>query len=286
MIANPLVSISCITYNHAPYIRACLDGFLMQQTNFAFEVVIHDDASTDGTKEIIEEYTAKYPSVFFPVYQYKNQYSQGVRGMMARFNFPRCRGKYIALCEGDDYWTDPLKLQKQVDFLEVNPDYTICFHKANLLKVNMQLELHPIPKISSSGEYFYKDLLNYYNFITTASVLFRKPSFFKFPVWFKSLPFGDLGLYMILSRNGRIKCLEDVMSVYRIHSGGLYSKLSHKNRLIQYIDFYKKICPYLSKEEQVIVVKQQQKKISQLANVKFPKSKFKRTLFQFMYFLK
>src|SRR5690554_4624359 len=122
---NPLVSISCITYNHAPYIRQCLEGFLMQQCDFEYEILIHDDASTDGTSDIIREYQKKYPEIIKPIIQKENQWSQGVRGMMARFNFPRAKGKYIALCEGDDYWTDPLKLQKQVDFLEKNPNYSL-----------------------------------------------------------------------------------------------------------------------------------------------------------------
>ena len=100
----PLVSICCITYNHAPYIRQCLDGFMMQQTNFTFEVLIHDDASTDGTADIIREYESKYPDIIKPIYQTENQYSKGVK-VSATFNFPRAKGKYIAMCEGDDYWT-------------------------------------------------------------------------------------------------------------------------------------------------------------------------------------
>ena len=127
---NPIVvSISCITYNHAPFIRQCLDGFMMQQTDFAFEVLIHDDASTDGTTEIIKEYEAKYPDVFKPIYEEENQWVKGRRGS-AVFNFPRAKGKYIALCEGDDYWTDPLKLQKQVDFLNAHNNFTMCFTNA------------------------------------------------------------------------------------------------------------------------------------------------------------
>ena len=111
---TPLVSISCMTYNHAPYIRKCLDSFLLQKTNFPFEIVIHDDASIDGTTAIIEEYTSRYPGIFSTLIQKENQYSKGIRGLSTRFNYPRCRGKYIAVCEGDDYWTDPDKLQKHL----------------------------------------------------------------------------------------------------------------------------------------------------------------------------
>ncbi len=126
----PLVSICCLTYNHAQFIRKCLDGFLMQQTDFPIEILIHDDCSTDGTTEIIREYEAKYPELIFPLYEEENQYSRGGAGKMDLYNYRRTRGKYIAYCEGDDYWTDPLKLQKQVDFMEVNPEYSVCWHRS------------------------------------------------------------------------------------------------------------------------------------------------------------
>ena len=106
---KPLVSISCIAYNHESYIRQCLDGFLMQKTTFSFEILIHDDASTDNTTDIIREYERKYPDIIKPIYQKENQYSKGIP-ISATFNWPRAKGKYIAMCEGDDYWTDPLKI--------------------------------------------------------------------------------------------------------------------------------------------------------------------------------
>lgn len=125
---TPLVSICCITYNHANLIRGCIEGFLMQKTDFPLEVLIHDDCSTDGTTEIIKEYEKKYPDLIFPLYENVNQYSNGKAGEIDFFNYKRARGKYIAYCEGDDWWTDPNKLQKQVDFLETHPDYSVCYH--------------------------------------------------------------------------------------------------------------------------------------------------------------
>jgi len=116
------VSICCITYNHEFFIRDAIRGFINQKTSFPFEILIHDDASTDGTAEIIKLYEEKYPDIIKPIYQKENQYSQG-RNISLVYQFPRARGKYIALCEGDDYWTDPYKLQKQVDFLEANTEY-------------------------------------------------------------------------------------------------------------------------------------------------------------------
>jgi glycosyltransferase involved in cell wall biosynthesis len=122
MTNDPLVSICCITYNHEKYIQQCLEGFLIQKTTFLFEILIHDDASTDRTADIIREYETKYPDIIKPIYQTENQYSKGVI-VSAVYNWPRAKGKYIALCEGDDYWIDSYKLQKQVDFMEANPEY-------------------------------------------------------------------------------------------------------------------------------------------------------------------
>src|SRR5690606_31239098 len=119
------VSICCITYNHSPFIRQCLDSFLMQQCDFDFEILIHDDASTYGTASIIQEYNNRYPSIIKPILQVENQYSKGVRGINLIYNFPRAEGKYIAMCEGDDYWEDPLKLQKQVSILDTNKNYSL-----------------------------------------------------------------------------------------------------------------------------------------------------------------
>lgn len=123
-----VVSVICLTYNHAPYIRQCLDGFVMQKTNFAFEVIVHDDASTDDTQSIIQEYADVYPKLFRPILQKENQYSKHMQ-IGKSYIFPCCRGKYIAYCEGDDYWTDPYKLQKQVDILESCPQYIFCCHR-------------------------------------------------------------------------------------------------------------------------------------------------------------
>ena len=133
MNSEPLVSICCLTYNHAPFIKECLDGFLRQKTDFPIEILIHDDASTDGTDGIIRDYTERYPELFFPIYEVENQYSKGFSlapsVMDITHNYSRARGKYIAYCEGDDYWTDPYKLQKQVDFLETHQNYSVCWHR-------------------------------------------------------------------------------------------------------------------------------------------------------------
>ena len=128
---SPMVSIRCATYNHALYIAQTLDGFLMQKTDFPFEIVVHDDASTDKTADIIREYAAKYPRIIKPIYETENQYSKK-DGSLARIIDAACKGKYVAFCEGDDFWVDEKKLQKQVDFLENNPDYGMCYTNFNV----------------------------------------------------------------------------------------------------------------------------------------------------------
>src|SRR5690606_16372266 len=138
----PLVSICCITFNHVNFIRDAIDGFLMQKTDFPFQILIHDDASTDGTEEIIREYESNHPDIIKPIYETENQYVKGRKGSRT-FNFPRAKGKYIAMCEGDDYWIDSLKLQKQVDFLEANPTFSGTFHETRVTIENNDQESGP-----------------------------------------------------------------------------------------------------------------------------------------------
>ncbi len=142
---SPIVSICCITYNHAPFIRKALDGFLMQEPPTGvskdeswYEILIHDDASTDGTDEIIKEYAAKYPDRIFPLYEEENQYKKVGTVGIDFFNYNRAKGRYIAYCEGDDYWTDPQKLQKQVDFMENHSEYSICTHGCGIYEVQTE----------------------------------------------------------------------------------------------------------------------------------------------------
>ncbi|MBD5491547.1 MAG: glycosyltransferase [Lachnospiraceae bacterium] len=124
-----MVSVCCAAYNHGKYIEQTLQGFVSQITNFRFEVIVHDDASTDNTKSVIQKYVDLYPDLFVPIYETENQYSKG-KGTILRIVAPKIRGKYVAHCEGDDYWSDEHKLQKQYDALESNPDCSICVHRA------------------------------------------------------------------------------------------------------------------------------------------------------------
>jgi len=216
-----------MTYNHAKYIRDALEGFIIQKTDFPIEVLIHDDASTDGTTEIVREYEEKYPEIIKPLYEKENQWSKGIRGSTI-FNFPRARGQYIALCEGDDYWTDPRKLQKQVDYLEKYPDFAICFH-------NMQIKYEDKPhfnRLSNTNQQEITTIENLAcgNYIYTASCIFRK-YLYELPGWFYQCPVGDYPLHLLNARYGKIKFLDEVMGVYRVHKGGVWENKSFPYRV-------------------------------------------------------
>lgn len=244
-----IVSICCLTYNHEPYIRKCLDGFIMQKTNFPFEVLIHDDASTDRTADIIREYEAKYPDIIKPIYQTENKYSKGI-GITKTYQFPRAKGKYIAMCEGDDYWTDPLKLQKQVDFLEANPDCVLTGHDAEIIDENNKIinesKLPEEYKRNASSDELMKTF-----WVLTLSMLFRnvKELFNNYPEEAIGVQNGDTFLISMLGNNGNYHYMPEITPArYRVHIGGIWSMQSVINKvkmqiktLTQLEKYYKKI---------------------------------------------
>ena len=249
MTVTPLVSICCLTYNHAPFIKDCLDGFLAQKTSFPIEILIHDDASTDGTDVIIKEYAERNPNVIFPLFEKENQYSKGFRGSMdIEFNYSRARGKYIAYCEGDDYWTDPLKLQKQVDFLESHPDYSVCFHRClHLIEKTKQLKKDDCGFLFAQGqkgvdvtvEMFFKD------WITQPLTMMFRVSMFS-PEWHKKFKYyRDTHEIYYLLRAGKGYIFSFEGGVYRIHSKGIASILTPIEYSKSYLpidrELYKKI---------------------------------------------
>lgn len=217
---NPLVSISCITYNHASYIRKCLEGFMMQRTDFAFEVLIHDDASTDGTAEIIKEYQDKYPDIIKPIYEKENQWIKGKRGS-AVFNFHRAKGKYIAMCEGDDYWTDPLKLQRQIDFMEANDDYVMCSHSYH---VEDDKNKSVVIKSSFDRDYNLDNLVVGDWYFQPLSWVFRKSTYYLHLTDYTYS--SDVILLYTLLRGGKGRYMSRVMGTYRHHNLGVWSKVS------------------------------------------------------------
>ncbi len=223
---TPLVSVAVLSYQHTDYIRACLDGILMQETVFPYEILIHDDASTDGTDQIIREYASKYPDLIFPTYQTENQFSKGVRGLLATLVFPKCRGKYIAICEGDDYWTDPLKLQRQIDFLEAHEDYAGCSHNTRIIYENGAQD--DALTVTSAAKDFYTidDITRGHIYFHTSSMVYRNIFKGDFPKKYMTDYMGDWFLLMAHANVGPIKYIDNVMSVYRVHADGMWSKLS------------------------------------------------------------
>lgn len=240
---EPLVSICCLTYNHEKFIRECLDGFLMQKTNFAFEVLIHDDASTDMTSQIIKEYEKQHPAIIKPIIQKENQLSKGIR-VNTVFNFPRAKGKYIAMCEGDDYWTDPYKLQKQVDFLEANSDYVLCAGKSLVRDGDGLRDFWH----SETGEFEFNDIARK-NFLVTNTVIFRNilnnPLIKRIKEQHLKVTNGDVFLYLALLVHGRGYVFPELFGVYREHSGGVNSKKPDDIRYYNSLNTRKVIIEYL-----------------------------------------
>lgn len=232
---KPFVAIHCLVYNHEPYLRDCFEGFVMQQTNFPFVAIVHDDASTDGSAAIIREYEAKYPQIFKPIYEDENLYQSGgfaaINDVM-NTAIEATGAKYVAMCEGDDYWIDPLKLQKQVDFMEANPEYSLCFHKVRTLDVQLGDMLDDLD-IQMLG---HSTILNLAlrNYIQTPSVLYRiYPTVFDKIQQMGNCCLGDYILWMFLAEKGPMFKLDEYMSVYRYGCGIWTSSPSYKN----YINF-------------------------------------------------
>lgn len=224
-----LVSIRCITYNHAPYIRQCLDGFVMQKTNFRFEAIVHDDASTDGTADIVREYAEKYPEIIKPVFQTENQYSKRdgslTRALDAAMS---AASKYVAVCEGDDYWIDPYKLQKQVDFLEGHPEYSMCFHNAVVFNDEHDRKNLIFNNLSHSQIVSLKMITDNW-IIPTASIVFRK-NCYRQPEWASKIYSGDMLLALMCYSVGKLYYLNEVMSFYRKNlKGGSMSACLNNN---------------------------------------------------------
>lgn len=231
------VSICCLTYNHEKYIRQALDSFLMQKTNFKYEILIHDDASTDGTADIIREYEKKYPEIIKPIYQKENQYSQRVK-ISWLYQYPRAKGKYIALCEGDDFWCDENKLQLQYNLLEKN-QAVLCTHKVRYITECGEKMNKTLPEIetasSMSGEEFLHDLLTKDSYpFHTSSYMFRKESILDecndVPQFIKIAPVGDVFLMILLASKGDRCYINREMSCYRTFSVSSWSTSYVKNK--------------------------------------------------------
>lgn len=239
--SNPTVSICVQTYNHDKFISECLDGILMQETSFDFEILLGEDNSTDNTRQICIEYAKKHPSKIKLFLHDRSNVIYIDNTPTGRYNFiynlNQAKGIYIALCEGDDYWTDHLKLQKQVDFLEQNKDYSICFHEVSTKnELNQKIEKDNITNQNTPQTTTILDLAQE-NYIHTPSVVFRN-TLKQFPPNFEKSPVGDYFLQLLNARSGKIYKIKDNMAVYRIHKGGVWSLDTSLNKQKKSIQLY------------------------------------------------
>ncbi len=233
------VSIAMITYNHEEFIAKALDSILMQSTSFEYEVVIGEDCSTDKTRNILIDYKSKYPEKIQLLLNEKNL------GMHRNSNqtLESCKGEYIALLEGDDYWTTPQKLQKQADFLDSHPECAICFH--NVMEIYRDSNLEPHPVFSGDIKEFYTlDDLLVRNFIPTAATMYRNGLIKKVPDWVSLLPMGDWPLHILNAMHGKIGYINEIMAVHLNHKGGAWASMrqnwleQHKAIILLYNNLY------------------------------------------------
>lgn len=227
---SPLVSVCMTTYNHRRFISSALDSVLMQETDFPFEIILHDDCSTDGTTDIVRSYVDRHPGLIRPIIQTENQYSKGNHALPEVFQLTR--GRCIAILEGDDAWTDPQKLRLQVEFLEGHPECIMCYGNAQVVdehgKVLAERKI-PAAECRPLGQ---RELMACRHLIPTATVMFRNhPVLRRLPAEISTVLNGDSFLYALLAQYGTAGYVEFSPSVYRQHAGGIYSSLdTHQRR--------------------------------------------------------
>ncbi len=220
---RPAVSICCLAYNHEKYIRDALDSFLAQKTSFPIEVLIHDDASTDGTADIIREYEKKYPDIIKPVYQTENQYSKGVKNISGIFNFPRAKGRYIAMCEGDDYWTEPDKLEKQVAYLDSHPGCSLCFHSARQVTVDGSITDGYMRPYRKDRKVSPEEIIDKTSGYAMNSMVFPVEVVEHIPDYYWNCPIGDIPMQLMMAEKGWAYYMDEAMSVYRVGVAGSWT---------------------------------------------------------------
>jgi glycosyltransferase involved in cell wall biosynthesis len=220
------LSVVMITYNHEPFIAQALSSILAQRTNFEFEIIVAEDCSTDGTRAILMDFVRRYPHKILPLLRERNL------GMVRNFReaLAACRGKYVAMLEGDDYWVRDDKIQSQTDFLDAHPDHAVCCARAQFVDETAGGQAGIYPAIPS-GSYTFADLLET-NWVATCTVMYRWSSVGSLPDWFLTLKMADWPLHILVGRSGKIRLMDEVMSVYRIHPGGAWSSLSPVDRLL------------------------------------------------------
>lgn len=228
------VSVCMITYNHERFIRQAIESALDQQTSFSFKVVIGEDCSTDHTREIASKYESQVPGM---VVLLPSNQNFGINKNLAR-TLQACEGDYIALLEGDDWWTTASKLQKQVDYLDAHPECAICFHPVAVYDDTTEAYRGKIPGFRPKPVSTIVDLLTEGNYIPTCSAVFRRGLFLDFPAWYYELRIGDYPLHVLNAQHGKIGYLNEVMGAYRLHAGGTWSAGSNSASALEAIRTY------------------------------------------------
>lgn len=273
-----LVSIWCVTYNHELYIRDAIEGFLSQKTSFKYEIIIHDDASTDRTAEIIREYEQKHPNLVQCIYQTENQFVKNQPSIewLWKIQFDNCKGKYIAICEGDDYWIDTKKLQLQVDYLEMHPECIMTAHNVidlnhrnhTVSPVNLYLEDGVVPK---------ERIISQKAAILTGSMVYRK-EVLELDKFFLNAGIGDYPYLLYSLSKGDIYYFSRIMSVYRRYHEGSWSDTmldSKKNMIyrIQMIDLLRKYNRYTEGKYEKACISKIQEQVDVIIYLNNEKSK-------------
>lgn len=229
--SNVKVTICCFAYNHGKYIRDALEGFVKQKTNFDYEVIVHDDASTDDTAKIIREYEEKYPHIIKPIYQVENQHSKKINKMVT-FILPKAQGRYMALCEGDDYWTDENKLQLQYDYMEAHDDCSLVAHMA--LTYHMDGGYYtPYTtrsfKTEEQRNISAEEIINKHTIFPTAAMFLRMDYYYRNKEFLSKIQSFDYLAKALLATEGNVYVIPRVMSVYRYGSVGSWTNRVYKN---------------------------------------------------------
>lgn len=232
---EPLVSVWIVTYNHAAFIRQCLESVMSQKTTFPFEVIIGEDCSPDGTRAIIQEFEAAYPHIIKPIYHNTNV---GAYRNAYEFCYPRLKGKYVACLEGDDYWTDENKLQMQVDALERDQDAVLCFTRVGELKdAESVIREHWSTSYNRlKNRYTVEDILKKFN-IVTCTIMFRH-IYPVLPYNVAKFPTGDVSLCTFLMLEGDAIYIDKEMAVYRLHNNGIYSSTGLESRNLVFLKLF------------------------------------------------
>jgi glycosyltransferase involved in cell wall biosynthesis len=267
------VSVLMITYNHEEFIAKAIDSVLMQRTNFDFEIVIGEDCSTDNTRNIVVSYQKKYSEKCRALLNKTNV------GMHRNFvqTLQACKGKYVAILEGDDYWTSPEKLQRQVEFLDNHPECAICFHNVTEFYKDGNRESHNFFDHVQKEFFTVEDLLPG-NFIPTPSTMFRRGLFPELPDWYYSVKMGDWPLHILNALHGKIGYIDEIMAVHLNHQNGIWFRRDWLEQNKASIELYDHLYSYLGRKykriiqrslhNQYLVIAEQYEKMSQIGDAR------------------